>query len=693
MSFSDEKNLPTCDDFSTFPRNGKQSISKNKKSRMVLAQSQPDLPVVGYREKIISSVLSNDVTLISSETGSGKSTQIPQFLFEARSRFKRVRNSEGKYFKLCVTQPRRVAAISLANRVASERGDHKTGDIVGYRVRFDESCTNKTSIVFLTDGMLVREAVLDKGTFSNYSVVVLDEVHERSLQTDLLLGLLSEAVKKRKNSNNPLKVVVMSATLVIESFRSFFNSLSMSCNLIAIPGRTYPVSMWYTQTVETDYVEASVCTILQIDNDEYSRDGDVLVFLPGQDDIEAVSSSLVNRSKMTEDGKHRELVIVHLFAALSNEAQALAFNSVPTRTHRKIILATNIAETSLTIPGVRFVIDCGLVKMKSIIGSQLEVLRIVPASKATVTQRAGRAGREGPGQCFRLYRENDFDKLADQSPPEIVRCEMSSALLQISAMGLIGTGCLFPCMSKFPFIDKPSELSISNAELVLKRIGAIDGSLKSITDYGRTLASFPLSPLLAHLVMTSNEFGCISEVLILASLLSVDNLWRASKQKKTSAYGDHWSLIQVFNQLKVASSNDERALMAKNNGLNPSAFSKACKIFNQLEKIARVALKLSGPLTSCCSTPEPFLKCLTKAMWMNVAKLAKQNGVVGQYQTLDKVDCYVHPASFVFGLKEPPQCVIYTEIVQTTKNYLRSVSPIEGTWLMEQVPTYFKPRS
>jgi HrpA-like RNA helicase len=193
--------------------------------------------------------------------------------------------------------------------------------------------------------------------------------------------------------------------------------------------------------------------------------------------------------------------------------------------------------------------------------------------------------------------------------------------------------------------------------------------------------------------MTSNEFGCISQVLILASLLSVDNLWRASKQKKTSSFGDHWSLIQLFNQLKVASSHDDRALIAKNNGLNPSAFSKACKIFNQLEKIARVALKLSGPLTSCGSTPEPFLKCLTKAMWMNVAKLTKQNGVVGQYQTLDKVECYVHPGSLVFGLKEPPQCVIYTEIVQTTKNYLRAVSPIEGTWLMEQVPTYFKPRS
>jgi ATP-dependent RNA helicase DHX33 len=650
---------------------------------MVVPQPRICLPVTEYKDKIVASVLSNDVTLVSSETGSGKSTQIPQFLYEARSRFKRARDEDKRLFKLCVTQPRRVAAISLANRVSFEMGENSTGQSVGYRVRFEESCTERTPIMFLTDGMLVREAVLDKGAFARYSIVVLDEVHERSLHTDLLLGLLSEAIKKRRNSTNPLKVVIMSATLVVESFRKFFNSLSITCNLISVPGRTFPVSLWYAPSVETDYVEASVCTILQIDEDEAARDGDILVFLPGQDDIEAVSASLVAR------GQHkRELVVVHLYAALSNEAQAMAFNPVPSRTHRKVILATNIAETSLTIPGVRYVIDCGLVKMKSVVGSQLEVLRIVPASKATVTQRTGRAGREAPGQCFRLYREADFEKLADHTPPEIVRCEMSSALLQISAMGLVGADCLFPSLSAFPFIDKPSDTVISTAELVLKRIGAIDSGKKSVTEYGRKLASFPLSPLLAHLVMTSSEFGCGTEILALASLLSVDNLWRSGKQKKSSSFGDHWNLVQLFDQMKSAESNEERIIIAKNNGLNVSAYSKASKILSQLEKIARGFFTVQ----SCESNPDVLLKCLTKALWMNVAKLVKQVGVVGHYQTLDKVECFVHPGSLVFGLREPPKCLIFTEIVQTSKNYLRAVSPIEGTWLMDLVPAYFKPR-
>jgi HrpA-like RNA helicase len=677
------------------PKTEVQHVSlKNYLTQMVVTPSRPVLPVAQYRDRIVDSVFSSEVTLISSETGSGKSTQIPQFLYDARHRLKRSKDIQEINLKLCVTQPRRVAAISLANRVASERGEKAAGGLVGYRVRFDERCSERSSILFLTDGMLVREAVMDHGSFQRYSIVILDEVHERSLHTDILLGLLCQAMKKRRNTMNPLKVVIMSATLVIESFKKFFQAQSIDSNLISVPGRAHPVSLWYTPSVEHDYVDATVCTIMQINDDEKHKDGDILVFLPGQEDIEAVSASLVARQKAVENAPSRELVVVHLYAALSNEAQAMAFDPVPPGTHRKIILSTNIAETSLTIPGIRYVIDCGLVKLKSVIGSQLEVLRIVPASKATVIQRAGRAGREAPGQCFRLYREADFDKLADQTPPEIVRCELSSALLQICAMGLVGgPKGLFPSLSEFPFIDKPSDQAIGRAELVLKRIGAMEAASRSITDYGIILASFPLSPLLAHLVMTSYEFGCVEEVLILASLLSVDNLWRSSKQKKSSAFGDHWALVCLFNQIKSSSSNDERAIVAKNNGLNPSAFGKASKIYDQLEKIAKKSFSSSTHLSSCGSQPEPFLRAMTKALWMNVAKLSKQSGVVGHYETIDKVECFVHPGSLAFGLKEPPPCLVFTEIVQTSKNYLRAVTPIDGKWLVDLVPTYFKPRS
>jgi len=661
---------------------------------MVVVQSRVELPVVRCKERIVESVLQHDITLISSETGSGKSTQIPQFLFEARHRFKRQReDSKQQYFRLCITQPRRVAAISLSNRVSSEMGENSSGGTVGYRVRFDEACSDSTSIMFLTDGMLVREAVLDKASFSKYSVVVLDEVHERSLHTDILLGLLTEAVKKRRSTANPLRVVIMSATLTIESFRQFFVQSSISNNYISIPGRAFPVSIWYTQSVEHDYVEASVCTILQVNEDEAKKDGDILVFLPGQDDIEAVSSSLVARKNI----KGRELVVIHLYAALSNEAQAAAFSPVPTVSHRKVILATNIAETSLTIPDVRYVIDCGLVKMKSMINAQLEVLRIVPASQAAVTQRTGRAGREAPGQCFRLYREDDFDKLSKQTPPEIVRCELSSALLQISAMGLVGSKCLFPSLSQFPLIDKPHEAGVSRAELLLKRIGAIESATKSVTEYGRKLAAFPLNPQLAHLIMTASETGCAQEAIVLAAMLSVDNLWRSSQGSKStrgaaSASGDHWQLIQVFNQMRNTDSHEDRVTMAKSNSLNPTVYGKTCKIVAQLEKIAKQQIACD-PNTSCGSNVEVLARTITKSLWMNVAKLVKKSGVVGHYETIDKIDCFIHPGSSLFGLKEPPECVVFTEIVQTSKNYIRAATAIEGHWLVELVPTYFRARN
>jgi HrpA-like RNA helicase len=665
------------------------TVTATNSSRLADQFHKPDLPIYPFRDRIIDSVLSNDVTILSSETGSGKSTQVPQFLLAAKHRFKRSRDSLASGFKICVTQPRRVAAISLAKRVSSEVGEEKTGGTVGYRVRFEESVSNSTSICYMTDGMLVRDAVRDQGGFKSYTVIVLDEVHERSLHTDILLGLVSEAARKRDGS---LKIVIMSATLSIESFSNYCKSRQLSVGTVTVPGRTFPVSIWYTQDVEHDYVDASVCTVLQVNEDYKNVDGDILVFLPGQDDIESVSSSLVARKKFIDQTHQRQLVVVHLYAALPVEKQEIAFDRVPEKTHRKVILATNIAETSLTIPGVKFVIDCGLVKTKTIINSQLEVLRITPASRATVTQRTGRAGRESAGgQCFRLYRERDFELLSSESSPEILRSELSTALLQITSMGIIGPSpALFPSLTDFPFIDKPSSDSVSRSENILRRIGAIDACTR-ITEDGRKISAFPVHPLLGRLIINSPEFGCVKEILSLVALMSVDNLWMHKKKPSTSNIsGDHIHVLHVFEQLRNITDHTERHLVAKRHGFNMSAYSKAVKIESQLKRIFQIQFPGSAINVLPNDSVECMQKLLAKSLWVNCAKLVKRNGLVAQYETIDKIECYIHPSSCLFALKEPPQCVVFTDIIQTTKNYMQTVTPIEGQWLIDLVPTYFR---
>jgi HrpA-like RNA helicase len=326
--------------------------------------------------------------------------------------------------------------------------------------------------------------------------------------------------------------------------------------------------------------------------------------------------------------------------------------------------------------------------MKSMINSQLEVLRITPASKATIIQRTGRAGREmAGGQCFRLYRESDYEKLPQQTCPEIVRCDLATALLQLTAMGVIGSKNLIPSLSQFPFIDKPSDQAIKRAELVLKRIGAIDGH---ITQIGSRLAAFPLHPIYANIVLNAAEFNCVREALVLVSLLSVDNLWLKKGKGGTSTVGDHWNLVQIFKHLASLTSNEDRVSYAKSHGINPSAYSKAAKIENQISKIYKQQI---GAIGDHSDSMVKFQRMLAKSLWINCAKLVTRknaNSLIAEYETLDKITCYIHPSSCLFGLKEPPQCVVYTEITQTTRNYMRAVTAIDGNWLIELVPNYFR---
>ena len=324
---------------------------------------------------------------------------------------------------VAVTQPRRVAAVSVAKRVSQEIGDGgKLGDLVGYGIRFDDCSSEQTRIKFFTDGMLLREALNDP-LLSRYGAILVDEAHERTLQTDFLLGTLKAIQEKRRmnilekdddndnnNNNNkrkkrkkrppppPLKLIIMSATLDASSFSDFFDA----CPIIYIKGRTFPVETYYLKEPEEDYIDAALCSVMQINEDEKDIKGDVLVFLTGQEEIESLGKLLTQRGKDT----YPQLNVVLLFAAMPAEEQMKVFEETPKGT-RKIVLATNIAETSLTIPGIRYVVDTGLTKMRTFKAkSGVEELKVVPSARSQATQRCGRAGREAPGKCYRLYTED-----------------------------------------------------------------------------------------------------------------------------------------------------------------------------------------------------------------------------------------------------------------------------------------------
>ena len=366
---------------------------------------------------------SHQTVILVGETGSGKTTQIAQFIADLGY------CSSGK--KVVCTQPRRVAAMSVARRVAEEM-DVNLGEEVGYSIRFEDCCGPKTIVKFATDGMLLREAMTDPN-LSQYSVVILDEAHERTLATDILFGLLKEIIPRRPD----LKVVVMSATLEAEKFQDYF----LDAPLIKVPGRLHPVEIFYTQEPERDYLEAAIRTVVQIHT--FEPEGDVLLFLTGEEEIEDACKKITR--EIVQMGSKVGPIKVHpLYSSLPPQQQQKIFDPAPERRHpdgppgRKIIVSTNIAETSLTIDGIVYVIDPGFAKQKVYNPRQrVESLLVSPISRASAHQRAGRAGRTKPGKCFRLYTAESFQKdLQEQTYPEILRSNLGSVVLQLKKLGI-----------------------------------------------------------------------------------------------------------------------------------------------------------------------------------------------------------------------------------------------------------------
>lgn len=637
-----------------------KNVLANKRNS--IEQDRKSLPVYNCRQRILRELESNDTLLIMGETGSGKTTQIPQFLLQA---------GYAKNGIIGITQPRRVAAITIAKRVAQELSSN-IGDVVGYTVRFEDTTTERTQIRYLTDGILLREAIADR-LLRKYGVVILDEAHERTVNADVLFGIVKEAQQERRKYKLPkLKIIITSATMDIDHFGKYFN-----INGMYLEGRTHPVCVMHAKEPQEDYIHAALVTLFDIHRHE-PINNDVLIFLTGQEEIEALAQQIRQLARINNSGPS-DVRVFTLYAQMAQGRQLECFLPVPANT-RKIVLATNIAETSITIPGIRCVIDCGYVKEKSFNPSSgLDILKTVCISQAQAWQRSGRAGRDAPGKCYRTYTKASMEKFRIAQEPEILRANLTSTVLQLLALGI-------DCDS-FDFIDPPQKDGIQSAYKTLEYLGAIKSGVSStISTAGLQMAKFPLDPRYAKLLLSAPKFGCMEEMLSLVAAISSDNVFIGHTDKSElsglahakflSKHGDHLTLLNVFTTFQKI---EKPKVWCHDNFLNIRNLTYARNVRNQL---AEISLRMGLAFNSCGDNPDAIRKCLLMGLFGNIALLQKE----GHYLTLKgRVKAKIHPSSVLHG-KYKPQCIVFTEMLQTEQSFLRQVSEISVNWIDEVLP-------
>jgi pre-mRNA-splicing factor ATP-dependent RNA helicase DHX38/PRP16 len=582
------------------------------------------------------------------------------------------------YGMIGCTQPRRVAAVSVAKRVADEVGC-QLGESVGYSIRFEDVTSPQTRIKYMTDGVLLREALNDSD-LEKYSAVIMDEAHERSVNTDILFGVLKRVAMNRSD----FKLIVTSATMDSEKFSKFFKGSPV----FTIPGRTFPVETYFSKTNPKDYVEAAVDQALSIHVGQ--PEGDILIFMTGQDDIEVTCVLLherLERLSSASDSKTPPLSILPIYSQLPADLQAKIFEPSP---HRKVIVATNIAETSLTVDGVKYVIDSGFCKLKVFnpkIG--MDTLYITPISRANANQRKGRAGRTGPGMCWRLYTESTFFyDLLDSNVPEVQRTNLPSVVLLLKSLG-------FKKMLEFDFMDPPPQATILRSMHQLWLLEALDDR-GELTDLGRKMGQFPLDPALARMVLVGDKFGCAMEMASIVAMLTVPSIFfrpreraeesDAAREKFFVPESDHLTLLNVFIQYM---SNNRSASWCMRHFIHPKAMKKVEEIRAQIIDIMK-SLRIVESSVGVGGDWDIVRKAICSCYFHNVGKLKG----IGEYvNLLTSVPCCLHPSSALYGLGHTPEYIVYHDVTRTTKEYMQCVTAAEPEWLSEMGGRFFFLRS